>query len=532
MKRQFDAVCRQYEMKSVSGEGHAEWSDGLKSGLPSVKLLGKTEQQSYTGKNLFDLSSAVFSKTAYLDTVTVDGDKVTFKGTGYFVYTQMSDIFSAEGHTLSFDVLEFSDSGDSNIRCTLLAYFTDGTLVESSTKYVLGKRVAVTLWPNGKTIQNFEIRLFRKDNNTTSMTATIANIQLERGYTATAYEPYVGGIPAPNPQYPQEVKANNATVRSCGKNLFNPESTFYIYGFTPDQRFLPKYEDGVYYPSGLHGSDYGSMICLPTKPGKTYALSYEIVAGTPLNGAIIGYTDRDENGLGSGFMRIKGGILPTPCVFTIPEGIKYIGVSLVFSGTRYAVGLRNIQIEEDTTATAYEPYVGGEATAPHLMCAVDSSCQSVYNPQTGEFVNWWWDKITLDGSESWREYPARQGFFLAGALPENMSIQTHWCNMALIGSSAFTDSQVVCGLGNKVLYYIHNPFYDVDLPDSGLANWKAHLAEHPLEVWVARNEPEITNIGAQRLTCPTGYGQIIQVAGDIPDCPLEVSYLAHGGNVK
>lgn len=43
---------------------------------------------------------------------------------------------------------------------------------------------------------------------------------IEKGSTATSYEPYTGGIPSPNPAYPQEIKSVvNPTVKVCGKNL-------------------------------------------------------------------------------------------------------------------------------------------------------------------------------------------------------------------------------------------------------------------------------------------------------------------------
>lgn len=47
-------------------------------------------------------------------------------------------------------------------------------------------------------------------------------IQVEKGSTAHDYEPYTGGKPSPNPEYPQEIKAvNKLSGVMCGKNLFN-----------------------------------------------------------------------------------------------------------------------------------------------------------------------------------------------------------------------------------------------------------------------------------------------------------------------
>ena len=47
--------------------------------------------------------------------------------------------------------------------------------------------------------------------------------QLEVGSTATSYEPYTGGIPSPNPQYPQEIHtiSGDNTIKVVGKNLFD-----------------------------------------------------------------------------------------------------------------------------------------------------------------------------------------------------------------------------------------------------------------------------------------------------------------------
>lgn len=52
-------------------------------------------------------------------------------------------------------------------------------------------------------------------------------IQIELGESATEYEPYTGGMPAPNPDYPQEIESiENLTVSIYGKNLLNIPENF------------------------------------------------------------------------------------------------------------------------------------------------------------------------------------------------------------------------------------------------------------------------------------------------------------------
>ena len=47
---------------------------------------------------------------------------------------------------------------------------------------------------------------FRKQSHPSTLTPSdITNVQLEKGSSATSYEPYVGGVKAPNPYYPQEI---------------------------------------------------------------------------------------------------------------------------------------------------------------------------------------------------------------------------------------------------------------------------------------------------------------------------------------
>ena len=49
-------------------------------------------------------------------------------------------------------------------------------------------------------------------------------IQIEKGSTATSYEPYTGGIPSPNPSYPQEVEVVTGNVEVTISNENSTES--------------------------------------------------------------------------------------------------------------------------------------------------------------------------------------------------------------------------------------------------------------------------------------------------------------------
>ena len=50
----------------------------------------------------------------------------------------------------------------------------------------------------------------------------LEDIQVEKGSETTSCEPYTGGIPSPNPDYPQEIKSVvNPVVKVVGKNVYN-----------------------------------------------------------------------------------------------------------------------------------------------------------------------------------------------------------------------------------------------------------------------------------------------------------------------
>lgn len=189
---------------SSQGENHLADSDNGK--IQDMMLYGKSEQKRYSGKNL--LNATLQTTTQNGVTCTANGDGTyTINGTatsdtlfhiGYFIFekdTKYKIVGCPQGGSLNTlyrldgSLNANSDTGNG------IVYSGDGN-----------KRNARIVVFNGATVNN----LLFKPMITTDLTATYDD-----------FEPYTGGIPSPNPDYPQEIKSVvNPTVKVCGKNLF------------------------------------------------------------------------------------------------------------------------------------------------------------------------------------------------------------------------------------------------------------------------------------------------------------------------
>lgn len=162
---------------------------------------GKTEQKTYTGKNLFyDTPSSTTSNGITL-TKNSDGSFTlngTTTGVSIFVF-RLPKALPAGTYT-------FSIEGSDNIpgEVFLRARDNNGAMVETQSQV------------NGNnTTQNSHTFTCKKDISIVAINITRAGItfnnfviypQLEKGTTATKFEPYVGATPSPNPNYPQEIE--------------------------------------------------------------------------------------------------------------------------------------------------------------------------------------------------------------------------------------------------------------------------------------------------------------------------------------
>lgn len=178
----------------------------------------------------------------------------------------------------------------------------------------------------------------------------LEDIQAEKGSEATSYEPYTGGIPSPNPDYPQEIKSVvNPTIKVCGKNLFKVIQGGYISG-----------NDGSIYPA--KEIDIGAT-------GFININNRDItVVGKKFNTSVlnayafrIGFYDAKKNW-------IKNIILTDDRPHNINSfkvtNAEYIRVSA-------PAGIYDtIQIEYGSEATSYEPYHEQTVQLPYTLNAI------------------------------------------------------------------------------------------------------------------------------------------------------------------
>ena len=214
--------------------------------------------------------------------------------------------------------------------------------------------------------------------------------------------------------------------------------------------------------------------------------------------------------------------------------------------------LQNIMLVEGGVAKPYEPYTGGKPSpspeypqeitsagdngtlevkirdsaeqsqrlivqTPNGLPGIPVKSGGNYTDETGQ--QWVCDeidmerevriqrviKLTFDGSddEDWAIYNNTNysGFMTGNVLPEIPERKSGYCNIAEVktNSSAIITNGIWLGVNNARIYYANNPFYDDSLEDKGLANWKAYLAENPMEVITYVTTPVETHLTPEEI---------------------------------
>lgn len=128
---------------------------------------------------------------------------------------------------------------------------------------------------------------------------TVNNIikpMLNLGTTAKTWEKYTGGMPAPNPEYPQEIVSAGQKL-STGKNLINADDYYSAY----------KQTDGMYKVDDVKLNDI-IIIFDSSMVGKTYTASCNLNCPNTVSGVVLEANIDGKKVLGNVIPTNKSGI--------------------------------------------------------------------------------------------------------------------------------------------------------------------------------------------------------------------------------
>lgn len=230
-----DTIIEKAELniKNNARGSNIHLTDSAESNVVALELYGKTEQNAYTGKNMFTFPNVYYNNTGLNITKSTDG---TYLLKGNVTGNELRFL----GSYANTDKVITLKNG--NYKCVATindkVINSDVTLTNGTTvKGYSGNNFAIT---DEWAISSLKVTV---PSDVSSYSDAILKIMICDYNASDNFEPYVGGKPSPSPSYPQEIKSVVLnTIKTQGKNLLDcrdlTETT------TNGVTFTPVYENG------------------------------------------------------------------------------------------------------------------------------------------------------------------------------------------------------------------------------------------------------------------------------------------------
>jgi hypothetical protein len=261
-----------------------------------------------------------------------------------------------------------------------------------------------------ETVVSFGNYFYKSGGVLPTYTNLKGRFQLESGSTATSYEPYVGGIPAPNPDYPQDMQVvtGEQNVNVHGKNLaYTGWAQDFVarIGATVDAKL--ETVDGrscVWWKANAGYGSYDTKYIFKTdfKENTQYTVSFDIKPSAMFSNICFEYTDGTTVSFGGGL---------TPGEWRHISRTSTAGKTLKNLHAYYQNGgvyadINTFIIEEGATESPYEPYQGATYTVDLgsiELCKIGDYQDYIYKSGDDWYVHKETWNYTFDGSsdEQW-----------------------------------------------------------------------------------------------------------------------------------
>lgn len=321
--------------------------ENMRGGDPiNFSISGDTEQDTYSGKNLFDCDNPN-NINGYIN--ASNNLIVSASHTAKNVYIE------CEPNT-TYTVSKYNGGTDQRF-----AVFTTDTVIGSTipvidlvgTKSGSDDSASYTITTSA-TAKYLFVFYAKSDVTTPDYTEIRKTIQIEVGAEATPFEKFVGGVPSPNPEYPQDVKTvtGTQTIKISNKNLFNINTHIYG-GYFSANGTISGYQD----PITTQRDRWFYIECKPnttytiTKPQTPVLSNNRFRVGTS-SSVPVGGTILDD------FWNAGDGQEDTVYTITTGASAKYLCVFYAHTAEEDASDvvpsvLNGIQIELGSSSTSY-----------------------------------------------------------------------------------------------------------------------------------------------------------------------------------
>ena len=244
---------------SIEDSTEANINNTMNKSQLKIGLKGNTSQNTTTGKNLFattgNLASSISEASQMTKTGTGTECTLTKNSTGSSSPRIEFDSSFFEVNTTYY--ISFEVKGD----WTKLEFGTwigdQQVAIDTKTPTSTYQKVTCQFtYPSTKT-SNDKVYFKNNDRNVlVGQTLTINNFMISKTNDYD-YEPYTGGIPAPNPDYPQDIQvvSGDNTIKVEGKNLFQS-----IYIPVPSSTPNAVLKAGTYTIASCDGNNFGKNI--------------------------------------------------------------------------------------------------------------------------------------------------------------------------------------------------------------------------------------------------------------------------------
>lgn len=524
-QEELDRVAMIYNvLPRVSETGTSPSLDDTAECPLDVTLKGNSYQYTTSGKNLFnkevDMSTGGASKTTLPTGIRVTQTTAgTFKNV-YFLFGQSellgktitlhSNITASASNNGGILVWFGSSSNPFASRIGMLTS-SGSTTINIPSSFASGTdRVIINFYSN------------RDGTGNVNDYVDYTDLQIELSSSYSGYEPYTGGIPAPNPDYPENIQVatgyNTITISNSdntesqtypinlGKNLYKNDNTTYsdsncqVVTLSTGNRVVLNQAGSPAFGCVKLGE--GELL------GKTVTFTAQIQADYQNAGRIeVVFKKSDSytwSVISGSTMYNTGGHVTFTIPSSFPSGYDSIWIRMFTNlNSTASVGARldyvNVQVELGTTKTDYANYF-----TPIELCKIDDYQDVIFkNTTDSEYydsnltLNAWYVKKTigeliLNGSENWADRPS---FTYA----DRFVIENYFNNIALPNKKLYSNYFLsVTSLQNTYPYILNNDGQCVvNFSQKGtttLAQFKTWLGTHNTKVYYALATPTYTRI--------------------------------------